>query len=266
MPIRTTIGRTDLQPWKLNFKYGIIPDAGGSCAIFTEPACNLSIMATVSAPCNPPKQIHHSNTPPECTVPLILVTIHSPGYPPSNVRNHALAKFFSDLIQKKLIFEELYARECIKVDVLGMREGWTMGEAALAWNAVMGAFLHTGIYLKTCLLASSGLFIRSRPGAKDQQKDHVDIVIESVSLQELNKLRQANAQNCASSQHLYIFGPKDHSFPVIAGQSIGRMLPEDEQIMVNALRPVAEGYFAALEDSVDTFTPPMIISGATEIH
>jgi ribonuclease PH len=209
-----------------SFTFGLVRDVTGSCEYRLG---NTVCLCTIKAPSPCPSR--HEQP----TKAYISVNVAPYASPPSH-KQASLTKFITDVLYS-VIITTAFPRAMIEVFV--QTEELEGSHWAVAFNAVMGALVHSGLPLNAIFVAASACILDG------------DISPNPTQITEA-KVIEMNAENKSSSLHTCIFAEDGI---VECNKSIGRFRIEDVQRVHDLLRHVAEGIRKELLDACESFIP-----------
>ena len=218
-----------------SFTFGLVRDVTGSCEYRLG---NTVCLCTVKGPSPCPSR--HEQP----TKAHISVEVAPYNAPPSH-QQASLAKFITDTLHT-LVITTAFPRAMI--DVFVQTEELDGSHWAVAFNAVMGALLHSGLPLNTIFVAASGSIMEG-------------VFYLNPTLITETKMAELNGEDGQCSLHTSVYAEDG---VVECNRSIGRFKIEDVQRVHDLLRPAAEGTRKELLIACDSFLPPNLAMQPTQ--
>lgn len=212
---------------KSSFTFDLIRDVTGSCEYHLG---STVCLCTIKGPSPCPSRYEQP------TKAYITVEIAPYASPPSH-KQASLAKFITDILHN-IIITTAFPRAMIEVFV--QTEELDGSHWATAFNAVIGALLHSGLPLNAIFVAASGCIM-------DGAFSLDPTLVTETKVIEMN----GNGRQC--SLHTCIYAEDG---VVECNRSIGQFKIEDVQRVHDLLRPVAEEMRRGLLMTCESFLPP----------
>lgn len=209
-----------------SFTFGLVRDVTGSCE------CRLGntvCLSTIKGPSPCPSR--HEQP----TEAYISVEIAPYASPPSH-KQASLTKFITDILHS-IVITTAFPRAMIEVFV--QTEELDGSHWTVAFNAVMGALLHSGLPLNAIFVAVSGCIMDG-------------IFSLNPTLTTETRIAEMNGEGKRCSLHTCIYAEDG---VVECNRSIGQFNIEDVQRVHELLRPVGEGIRKELLIACESFLP-----------